>query len=384
MKLSCLQENLSQGLNIVSHISDKNTSLPILNNVLIKTENRNIKLVSTNLEIGINCAVRGKVDEEGEITVPARVFNDYVSLLPNDKITMETESDEIKINCNNFATIIKGTPSSDFPLIPSIQKDQTSVYKVKIDEFKKAIAQAIFALAPNEARPEISGVLIKMENKNLTLAATDSFRLAERKIKLLSEAQEEVKAIIPYKTLNELARILSTVSRDDTEMAGEEDYLSIYITENQIMFHCKNIELISRVIDAKYPDYTQIIPQEFKTKAVLDVKTLANSVKAASLFTKTGIYDILLSFDSAQHKIKVSSLNNQVGENKSDIDASIDGEPEELILNYRFLLDGLQNIGSEKIIFKITDKVKPCVLSPISSDGKEINDYLYLIMPIKQ
>lgn len=383
MKLSCLQENLSQGLNIVSHISDKNTSLPILNNVLIKTENKNIKLISTNLEIGINCSVRGKVEEDGEITIPARVLNDYVSLLPNDKVMLETTGDETNINCNNFSTKIKGSPSSDFPLIPSITKENAQCYKVRIDEFKKAIAQVIFAISPNEARPDISGILIKMGEKTLTLAATDSFRLAEKKIKLMSEAQGEIKTIIPYKTLNELARVLSTIQRDD-EISKEEECLSIYITENQILFECKNIELISRVIDAKYPDYTQIIPQEFKTKVSLDVKILANSVKAASLFTKTGIYDILMSFDPSQNKLKVSSLNSQVGENKSDIDAIMEGEPEELILNYRFLLDGLQNIGSEKILLKITDKVKPCVLMPLSNDGKEISDYLYLIMPIKQ
>lgn len=383
MKLSCLQENLSHGLNIVSHISDKNTSLPILNNVLIKTENKNIKLISTNLEIGINCSVRGKVEDDGEITIPARVFNDYVSLLPNDKVIIETSADETSINCDNFATKIKGSPSSDFPLIPSIEKNNTQCHKVRIDEFKKAISQVIFALAPNEARPDISGVLIKMEGKTLILAATDSFRLAEKKVKLMSETQGEIKTIIPYKTLNELARILSTIQRDD-EISKEEDYLSIYITENQILFECKNIELISRVIDAKYPDYAQLIPQEFKTKVSLDVKTLANSVKAASLFTKTGIYDILLAFNPSQNKLKVSSLNNQVGENKSDIDVAIEGEPEELILNYRFLLDGLQNAGSEKVMLKITDKVKPCIMMPLSGDGKEKNDYVYLIMPIKQ
>jgi len=385
MELSCLQENLNQGLNITSHISDKNTSLPILNNVLIKTENKNIKIISTNLEIGINCAVRGKVEEDGEITVPARVFNEFISLLPNDKVNIKATEDEIKINCKNFSTKIKGNPSSDFPLIPSIDKEKSYACSVPINKFKEAIQQVLFAISSNESRPEISGIYISAKNNILTLAATDSFRLAEKKIKIISEEnkKEEINTIIPYKTLNELARILSSFQKDN-EMSEEEENIIIYITDNQILFSCKNIELISRTIDAKYPDYTQIIPQEFKTKAIIDVKTLVKSVKAASLFTKTGIYDISLSAIPSANKLKIASANSQLGENKSEIDSSVEGEGEDLILNYRYLLDGLQNTNAEKIAIKITDKVKPCLIAPLSSDGKEIEDYIYLIMPIKQ
>src|SRR4030042_2504829 len=278
MNLSCLQENLSQGLNIVSHISDKNTSLPILNNILIKTENKNIKLISTNLEIGINCAIRGKVEEDGEITIPGRIFADYISLLPNDKVNIELKGDEAHINCNNYSTKIKGNPSSDFPLIPSIKKEESASVEVAISDLRSAAQQVIFAIAPNEARPEISGIYISAKDNSLTLAATDSFRLAEKKIKITARKNgDELNTIIPYKTLNELGRILSSLGRND-EME-EEETVSIYITDNQIFFSCKNIELISRTIDAKYPDYGQIIPTEFKTTAVMDVKTLANAVK---------------------------------------------------------------------------------------------------------
>lgn len=386
MKLSCLQENLNQGLTIVSHISDKNTSLPILNNVLLKTENKNIKLISTNLEVGINCIIRGKVEEDGDITIPARIFNDYVSLLPNDRVNIEIKEDEAQINCNNFATKIKGSPSSDFPLIPSVDRDKSYSCKISINDFKKAIQQVIFALAPNESRTELSGIFISSRDGILTLAATDSFRLAEKRIKIISEENKEengISTIIPYRTLNEVARILSNLQKDD-EIEDEKAYLSIYITENQILFSCKNIELISRIIDAKYPDYKQIIPQEFKTRVMLNTKTLINSVKAASLFTKVGIYDISIAVHPEQNKIKIASLNSQLGENQSEIETSIEGAPEELILNYRYLLDGLQNINAEKILLKVADKVKPCLIAPLSDEGKEIPDYLYLIMPIRQ
>lgn len=388
MNLSCLQENLSQGLNIVSHISDKNTSLPILNNVLIKTENKNIKLVSTNLEIGISCIVRGKVDEDGDITIPARIFNDYVALLPNDKVDIIAKegAEEIEINCNNFSTKIKGTAASDFPLIPSIEKSACYLCEVSINDFKNAIQQTMFTIAPNESRPEISGIFMSSCEKTLVLAATDSFRLAEKKIKIISEKNEKenaVSTIVPHKTLNEALRILSSIQKDDEFAKGEEN-LTICITENQILFSCKNIEIISRTIDAKYPDYRQIIPSEHKTISSISVKTLINSVKAASLFTKTGIYDISLIFDSENKKIKISSLNAQVGENKSEIDAKIEGDTEELILNYRFLLDGLNNINSENITIKVLDKIKPCILTSLSEKNEENKDYIYLIMPIKQ
>ncbi len=388
MNLSCLQENLSQGLNIVSHVSDKNTSLPILNNVLIKTENKNIKLISTNLEIGISCIVRGKVDEDGELTIPARIFNDYVALLPNDKVELIAKEgeEEIGINCNNFSTKIKGTASSDFPLIPSIEKSACYLCEVSINDFKNAIQQTMFTITPNESRPEISGVFMSSSEKTLTLAATDSFRLAEKKIKIISEKNEKedgISTIIPHRTLNEVLRILASIQKD-SDFAKGEDNLTIYITENQILFSCKNIEIISRTIDAKYPDYKQIIPSEHKTVASISVKTLINSVKAASLFTKTGIYDISLLFDAEKNKIKISSLNSQVGENTSEIDAKIEGASEELILNFRYLLDGLNNINSESINIKAVDKVKPCILSPINEKNESNENYIYLIMPIKQ
>lgn len=187
MLLSCLQENLSHGLNIVSHISDKNTSLPILNNILIKTENKNIKLISTNLEIGINCSIRGKVEEDGEITIPGRILADYISLLPNEKVDITLKNDDVQITCDTYATKIKGMPSSDFPLLPSIKKEESAFCEVAINDLKEAIGQVVFAIATNEARPEISGIYVSAKENILTLAATDSYRLAEKKLKYWRE-----------------------------------------------------------------------------------------------------------------------------------------------------------------------------------------------------
>lgn len=385
MRISCLQENLNQGLNISSHISDKNTNLPILNNILIKTDNKNIKLISTNLEIGINCNIRGKVEDEGEITIPARILSDYVNLLPNDKVDLELFENELTVKCSNFITKIKGSSASDFPLLPSVDKENSCSCKVSIYDFRKVIQQVIFAISTNESRPDISGIFISIKGDILTMAATDSFRLAEKKIKIISShgIQENINTILPYKTLNELMRILSNLQKDD-ELSEDQDHLIIYINENQVLFSCRNIELISRIIDAKYPDYSQIIPQEFKTKAIIDAKTLINSVKAASIFTKVGLYDIFLSFNSELNKIKISSLNSPLGESNCEIDSQIEGEKEDLILNYRYLLDGLQNIHTEKLILKITDKIKPCILMPYSEDASGEANYIYLIMPIKQ
>jgi len=380
-----LQENLNQGLNVVSHISDKTTSLPILNNVLIKSENKTIKLIATNLEIGINCAIRGKVEEDGDTTILARIFSEYIALMPNEKIDMEMKDDSLQVSCSNFSTKLKSSPASDFPLLPSIDKEKSYCCSVAINDFQAAISQVLFAISPNESRPEISGVFISVKNGELTLAGTDSFRLAEKKIKIISgnNKEDDLSTIIPYKTLSELLRILSVLQKDD-DVEKDQNNLSIYISENQILFSCKNIDLISRLVDSKYPDYTQIIPQQLKTKITLNAKVLLNAVKAASLFTKTGIYDISLSFNPSTNKIKIFSLNNQIGESESEIDVKIEGEEEKLILNYRYLLDGLQNINTENIIMQITDNAKPCIIKPATAEGEATDNYIYLIMPIKQ
>ncbi|MBU1164589.1 DNA polymerase III subunit beta [Patescibacteria group bacterium] len=377
MKLSATQENLNQGLLVVSHVAAKSTSLPILNNILIKAEGGSIKLLSTNLEIGVTCVIRGKVEKDGSFTVQSRLLADYVNLLPKKNVNLEVLEEEDKegtlnIKCENYSTKIKGASSNDFPLIPEI--DKKNPVTVSASELRQAISQTIFAVAASETRPEISGVLLSVAGDQLTLAATDSYRLAEKTIKI--KGGKETKVIVPARTMQEILRILSSF-KDPSAIENIEN-VKLYITENQILFVVDNIELISRLVEGQYPDYRQIIPEQNKTKASLDKQELVKATKTASLFTRSGIYDVNLDFSVAGKKLIVSSTNNQLGENISELDAKLEGEENNIVVNYKYLLDGLAVMESDDVALEMNDSSNPCVLK--SQD----KDYIYIVMPIKQ
>lgn len=379
MKFISLQENLKQGLFTVSHIAGKNINLPILNNVLLKAEKGNIKLIATNLEMGVVDTIRGKIENEGSFTVDSKIISDCVNLLPNKKINMELKDKNLVVDCENYKTKIKGQPAEEFPLIPEVDKE--IFYGVRADEFKKALSQTIFSVSLNESRLELSGVLFVLNSGakagGLTMAATDSYRLAEKKLKIKTNSEEEKKIIIPAKTLQELIRILSGAK--DFENTEKDDEIKFYVSENQILFTYGSTELVSRLIEGQYPDYEQIIPANAKTKIKIDRAEFARAVKVAAIFSKTGINDINLDFPASKNKVVISSVSGQTGENITELDAKINGSDNGMVINCRYLLDGLNNIDGEEIDIEITDNNTPCVLKP----NKDEN-YLYIIMPIKQ
>ena len=257
MKFTCTQENLYRGLSRVAHVANKSATLPILNNVLIRAEDGGINLNTTNLEIGIKTLIRGKVKEGGEFTTQAKLLFDYVALLPKENIEIELNEQTLHLTCQNYKTSIKGLPTTDFPVIPEITKEKA--VKIKSSTLKRALTQVIFAVTLDESRPEISGVLLSFSGNILTLVGTDSYRLAEKKIKIESELPSDLKVIVPLKTMQEVLRILT----DETDQE-----VVIYINESQILFQLDSeVELISRLIDGNYPDYEQIIPTANKTTA---------------------------------------------------------------------------------------------------------------------
>lgn len=384
MKISCTQENLNQGLFVVSHLATKSTALPILNNILFQIKEKTIRLSATNLEIGVSCVIRGKVEEEGEFTVQSRLLADYISLLPKEKVDLsapkeikEGQDQVLEIICKNYSTKIKGQPATDFPLIPQIKK--INPYILGYEAFRQAISQVVFAVSVSETRPEINGVSFNFSNDKLILAATDSYRLAEKTIELKKKSIEaERKIIVPAKTLQELLRILGSFK--DPASISEVENVEIYLTENQILFVLDNIELISRLVEGQYPDYQQIIPQQFKTKIVLDTTEFIKATKTTSLFARSGIYDVNLEFLPSKKETVVSSTNTQLGESISRLSGELEGKDNSIVVNHRYLLDGLQNIDSDQIEVNIIDSNNPCVLKPV----KKETDYLYIIMPIKQ
>ncbi len=376
MKISCTQENLNSGLSAVSHIASKNLNLPILSNVLFKIENKILTLMATNLEIGITTDIRGKLEGDGEFSIDARLISNYISLLPKERIDLEIKEDgELKIECLNQKTTIKTQSGSDFPIIPKISKDNAIV--IPVTEFKKAIGEVIFSCSNSESRPELSGVFMQIEKETIVLAATDSYRLAESKITISNNKTIDKKIIIPSKTLSEVARILSLSKEEET--IDDLNNIEIYTNESQLMFSYNNIDVVTRIIEGQYPDYKQIIPSSFISKAIVNKSQLIKAIKTSSLFAKNGIYDIKLDFSTVNNEIVVNSSSVQIGENNSKVSAQISGEDSSIILNYRYLIDGLQNIGSEKVEIQIGDSNSPCLIKPA-----EENSYLYIIMPIRQ
>lgn len=382
MKFSCTQENFSQALQIVSHITVKNNSLPILNNVLLKIENKELTLVTTNLEMAINCRVRAKIEEDGEYTVPANLFNEYISVSSNGKVDVTSQDNGLMIQtADNDKTLIKGSPATEFPLIPQVERE--NVFAVLVDDFKKIAQQLLFAVSKNEARPELCGVFFNFnpENKvgSVVCAATDSYRLAEKTVKMVvgeKYSSLNKKVIIPAKALQEVLRITAAFHED----LEDNPPVEMIIAENQILFSYGTVEIVSRLIEGQYPDYQQIIPNNFKTTAEVGVSEWIKRIKAASIFSNIGINGVEIKFfGGSEQKTTFTSMNGQLGEHSSEMLIKIDGDNNSILLNHRYLLDGLSALGSEDGYIKLITPDSPCVLQP---KGRE--DYLYIVMPIRQ
>ena len=381
MKFSCTQENLRQGLFIVSHIANRSVNLPILENVLIRTEEGGLKLMTTNLEMAISCAIRSKVESKGEFTVPSKLISDYVSLLPKDRVDVEQIENSLSVSCGTYQTKLNGIGASEFPLIPTVESEHR--FTVKVNALRKAIGQVNFAVAANESRPEISGVLFKFSLNSsipyLVLAATDSYRLAEKSIDIDKvngpQTEDSLSVIVPSRAVSELVRILG-VFKDTVD---NPEKIDIIVAENQIMFRYDQVELVSRTIDGKYPDYRQLIPESFETEAVIPKDELIRAVKATSLFSRTGLNDINVKF-TAGATIGISANNPQTGEQRAEVEGEVTGKENSITVNHRYLLDGLNNIETEKVMVQMIDGMSPCLLR----QGTKGSEYLYIVMPIRQ
>lgn len=373
MKISILQENFKKALQIVSRIAGKNVNLPILNNILIKASDKNITLTTTDLELGVISKVRGKIEKDGSFTVDSKLLSDYVTLLPNKKIDIEQNKKLINIQSDNYKTSIKGINAEDFPLIPKVSKKDS--YKIKVADFKKALSQIIFAVSANETRIELSGVLFYFKGSELVVVATDSYRLAEKTIAIQSSNKEEKKVIIPSKTLQEVIRIISIISEEELGSG----FIELYLSDNQIMFSIGDTELVSRLIEGQYPDYKQIIPTKHETKVKIEKDEFVRAIKTSSIFSRVGINDINLDFPQGKNKTIISSVSTQSGENIVELDSEVVGVDNGIVVNYKYLLDGINNIQSSSIELEVINSNTPCVLKPENDDS-----YIYIVMPIKQ
>lgn len=365
MKGIFLRENLVEGLKKVSHLATTSKgSLPILGNILLKMEKGLLYLTSTNLEIAIETYIRGKVEKSGAFTVPANLFSSYLNFLPDESLNLEVENNELSLKYKNGKTKIKGLPVDDFPIIPRLEKKEG--IKVSGKELKESLRQVIIATPTTEVRPEISGILFDQKEENLFLVGTDSYRLAEKIIKIKNKKNKKFKKIIPIKTCQELLRIL------------EDDDVEIFFSENQSLFSQGSTDLISRVVQAEFPNYQEIFPKSFKTKAVVNKENLIRVIKGISLFSKTGVNDISFNFLPDKQKIIISSLNPQLGEASSEIEAEVLGEKNSLSFNYRYFLEGLISVPTDEVNIEVIDDSSPAVIKPMPEEN-----FTYLLMPIK-
>lgn len=374
MKVSCLQENLSRGLGIVGRAVATRSTLPVLSNILLATDENRLKIAATNLEVGINCWIGARVDEDGAITVPARLLSDFVNSLPQDRVDMEllVRSQQILLRCARFEAKIKTIDAQEFPLIPTAQDGDG----IQVDAalLQKKIQQVVFAVATDESRPILTGVSAEFEGSRLTLAAADGFRLAVTQLELLTPVDEPFTAVIPGRALAEVSRIIG----------DQEDPVIIQVTpsRNQILFHMDHVDLVSQLIEGKFPDYKQIIPGSHEARLFVDTKAFLQAVKTADIFARDAANIVRLQATKGDDEFNPSKLTllasaAEVGENVGEVDIDVEGEPIEIAFNVKYLIDILSAISSAQTVIETTNPESPGVVKPVDDD-----DFVCVIMPM--
>ena len=378
MKISCLQENLSRGLAIVGRAVATRATLPVTQNVLLSVEKSMLKLSATNLEIAITTNVGATIEEEGAITVPARLLTEFVSSLPNDKIDLEIQpgSAVLQLTSGRSKATIHGTDASEFPPIPTV--DDGISAQVDPLVLKSAIARVAFAAATEESRPVLTGVELKIEGERFSLAAADGFRLAVHHGSLISKVESEIKVIIPARTLNELSRLLG----------HQEEPVDIMMTpaKGQVLFRVRGgetVEVVSQLLQGAFPNYEQLIPERHDTRAILDLPALLRAVRTAAIFARDGSNIIRLELvpsngGGGNGKVIISAKSEEVGDNEDEVDAdAIEGNEGKIAFNSRYLLDVLTVLDKGKVALETTSSSSPGVFRPTDSD-----DYTHVVMPM--
>ena len=372
MKVTCLQENLIRGLQIAGRGVSTRTTLPILSNVLLRTESGRLRLTATNLEVGINCWVAAKVEDEGSITVPAKLFTDFVSSLPPGPIelSLNVRTKTVHIKSGPFEANLKGLDAEEYPLIPGIPEKPTT--RMAQSVLRRMVREVAFVAATDDSRPVLTGVLTTFEGQEIVMAAADPYRLSVRRGPLLMAVPERVEAIIPAKSLFEVERIL-----EDTD-----DAVEIYITPNksQIIFHTEEVDLVSRIIEGQFPNYKQVIPSSSQTTVIVQRDELLKATRLASYFARDAANIVRFQIDpSGSAPLVVSATAAEVGDNTGRIDATVQGQPTAIAFNSRFVQDALASLTAPEIKLELGGPLAPGVIK-ITEDE---DTYLHVVMPLR-
>ncbi len=367
MKLICAQVDLERALNIVNKAITPNATLPVLNNILLKAQDKKLYFSATNLEVAIQYFIPADIKNEGSITVPAKLISSYIGLLKDEKVEISLlEGETLQMKSPTSQMKIKGINAGEFPVIPKVEKENT--IKVGTKDLELAITQTVFSASNNTSRPVLSGVFFDVDKDVIKIVATDSYRLAEKTIKLQEKTTIVIQCIIPARTVMELGKILSR---------AEEKEVEINISKNQALFIIGDVQLMSRLIEGKFPPYEKIIPKTTRTKLEVLSEDLANVVRRVSLFARENNNSIKLSATN-DGKLSISTDETKVGEEKAELNVKIDGENNKIALNAQYLLDVLNYIQSDNVILEVDDKLSPAVVRSVKE-----KDYVYIIMPLK-
>lgn len=377
MRLACLQENLKRGLAIASHAVAGRSTLPVLSNILLATENGRLKLAGNNLEIGITALVGAKVDEEGAITVPAKLLSDLVGNLPNDTVDLDVDprTQTLTVQCRGTKASIKGIDADEFPSMPSLG-DNEPVAELPPELLREVITQVSGAAAAEHTNPILQGVLLRIKGDQATFAAIDGYRLAVRTVQLPAPARENVELVLPAKAMQELGRTLG-----DSESPVS---LTVTPTGGQAMFHTDTIDFVSRVIDGKFPDYERFIPPSTNstTRTVLSTAEFLRAVKRIALFSQAAGNIVTLTMEGSEPgrpgKLTLNANAAEIGESVKYVDALIDGEDGKLALNVRYLQEALGAMPTDQVALESQTPNSPGVFKPVGGD-----DYLHLVMPMR-
>jgi len=373
MRLTCLQENLNRGLGVVGRAVATRTTLPITNNVLLAADQSRLKLAATNLEMAITCWIGAKVEEEGAITVPARLLTEFINSLPNDKvdINLPSQTKTLELKCARFEARISGVDAKDFPPIPKIEEGIAT--KVEVEALRQGITQVVFAAATEESRPVLTGVDAEFDGDLLTLAAADGFRLAVYKLPLATPVDQKTRVIIPARTLAELNRLMT-----DQEEAVE---ITVNPNKSQALFRLKDIELVSQLVQGTFPNYAQLIPQSYNTRVVVDVAAFLRAAKTAAIFARDGSGIVRLVITPGEEltpgRITIAARSEEIGDDVGEIDAVVEGEEAKIAFNGKYLIDVLGVLRESQVALETTNPSSPGVIRPVGVDN-----YIHVVMPM--
>jgi len=372
MKVSVSQQQLAHGLSMVSRAVSPRSTLPVLGNVLLATDEGRLRLAATNLELGISCWIGAQVGEEGSITVPARLLSDLVNNLPSDTVHLNVNMSTftLKVRCGTSSTEIKGIDAQEFPPMPA--SDPKEGIHMKVGDFKEMIQQVAFAASSDEARPVLQGVQTTVSSSAITLAATDGFRISVRKTELPEPAPRQFSMIIPARALNELARVAQdgegTVSLITPPGRG------------QVIFNLEHVEVVSQLIDGNFPDYKVILPRNFKTHTIVSTAAFLKACKQAEIIARNGNNVVRLNlqkYDDRPGEIEVSAQTEETGSSENKIDANVEGPGLVVALNVKYLREVLEVVKTPNLVLESNDNKSPVQIQCVGDEN-----FQHVIMPM--